>query len=51
MTARALWEQYTGFGDDPFIMPVDPDDPPAAFSAWEYAKERCEAIFAALPPA
>jgi hypothetical protein len=51
MTARALYEQYMGFGDDPFVMPVDPDDAPVAFSAWEYAEERCAAIIAGLPPA
>jgi hypothetical protein len=51
MTARALYERYMGFGDDPFIMPVNPDDEPVAFSAWVYAKERCEAIIAALPRA
>jgi hypothetical protein len=49
MTATALYEQCTGFGDDPFIVPVDPNDARVAFSAWEYAKERCEAIIAALP--
>jgi hypothetical protein len=44
MTATALYEQYKGFGDDPFIMPVDPDDAPVSFSAWEYAKGRCEVL-------
>jgi hypothetical protein len=43
MTARALYEQNTGFGDE-----VDPDDAPVTFSPWEYAEERCEAIIAAL---
>jgi hypothetical protein len=47
----ALYEQYEGFGDDPFIVPVDPNDAPVAFSAWPYAKERCTAIIAELPPA
>ena len=51
MTAAALYEQYEGFGDDPFIVPVDPKDAPVDFSAWGYAKERCEAIIGALPPA
>ena len=49
MSATALYEQYQGFGDDPFIMPVDSNDAPAAFSAWEYAKERCE-VLGAKPP-
>jgi hypothetical protein len=44
MTAAALYEQYTGFGDDPFIMPVNPDDAPVAFSAWDYANEQCQLL-------
>jgi hypothetical protein len=44
ITAAALYEQYKGFGDDPFILPVDPDEAPVSFSAWAYAKERCEAL-------
>jgi hypothetical protein len=44
MTARALYDQYTGFGDDPFIRPVDPNDAPVTFSAWAYAKQRCAAL-------
>jgi hypothetical protein len=50
MTAAELYAQYVGFGDDPFVVPVDPNDPPVAFSAWKYAKERCESIIAELPP-
>lgn len=42
MTARALFESYKAFGEDPFI--VAPDQPGAAFSAWEYAKRRCDAL-------
>jgi len=49
MTATALYDQYKGFGDDPFIMPVDPDDAPVSFSAWEYAKERCEVLGTKTP--
>jgi hypothetical protein len=45
-TAMALYEQYEGFGDDPFVVPVDPNDAPVAFSAWGYAKERCEVLCA-----
>jgi hypothetical protein len=48
ITAAALYDQYEGFGDDPFIVPVDPTDAPVAFSAWGYAKERCE-VLADLP--
>jgi hypothetical protein len=49
MTAAALYEQYEGFGDDPFIVPVDPNDAPVAFSAWAYAKQRCQ-VLGAKPP-
>ena len=38
-----------GFGDDPFIMPVDPTDVPVAFSAWAYAEERCQVLGAKTP--
>jgi hypothetical protein len=31
MTAAALYGQYEGFGDDPFIVPVDPNDAPGGF--------------------
>ncbi|MCC8956183.1 hypothetical protein H8B02_22960 [Bradyrhizobium sp. Pear77] len=48
MTSEALWEAYVGFGDDPFVVPVDPKDAPVAFSAWEYARSRCAEI-AAIP--
>jgi hypothetical protein len=51
MTATALYEQYMGFGDDPFIMPVDPNDAPVDFGGWAYAEQRCEGILAALSPA
>ncbi len=37
MTADALYQSYTSFGEDPFI--VGPGE--YHFSAWEYAKERC----------
>jgi hypothetical protein len=49
MTATALYEQYEGFGDDPFVMAVDPKDAPVTFSAWAYAKERCE-VLCGKPP-
>jgi hypothetical protein len=44
MSATDLYDCYTSFGDDPFIMPVDQKDPAVAFSAWRYARERCEVI-------
>ena len=40
MTASELYDAYTGFGDDPFIVCVNADDEPVGFSAWDYAKER-----------
>jgi hypothetical protein len=42
MTAQALFKSYTAFGEDPFI--VAPDQEGVAFSAWEYAKRRCDDI-------
>lgn len=48
MSATALYDLYRSFGDDPFIVSVDPKAAPAVnFSAWRYARERCSAIAAA----
>jgi hypothetical protein len=44
MTAEALFELYAMFGEDPFVIPAH------AFSAWDYAKERCE-VLTQVPPA
>jgi hypothetical protein len=41
-TAAERCAQYTGFGPDPFIVTDDPDAAHPPFSAWNYAKERCE---------
>ena len=41
MTSAALYDGYTSFGDDPYIVPVLDGE---RFSAWEYAKHRCEAM-------
>jgi hypothetical protein len=41
MTAKELYDYYTSFGDDPFIVPAHEQIP---FSAWDYAKERCAEI-------
>ena len=48
MTAKALFDLYAMFGEDfdlyamlgdaPFVIPAH------AFSAWDYAKERCEVL-------
>lgn len=40
MTASELYDAYTGFGDDPFIVGVNAGDELVRFSAWDYAKER-----------
>jgi hypothetical protein len=39
MSARRLYEEYVAAGDDPFIQ-----GPDARFSAWTYAKQRCEML-------
>ena len=39
MSAEDLWEQYTSFGEDPFVQSADVI--PVAFNAWDYAKGRC----------
>jgi hypothetical protein len=44
MTAADLHDTYTSFGDDPFIRPA-PDG--EKFSAWDYAKQRCDELCAA----
>jgi hypothetical protein len=41
MIWEELWELYTAFGDDPFIVPYNAD---CSFSAWDYAKERCKEL-------
>jgi hypothetical protein len=43
-TATELYKTYTGFGEDPFIVCVDPAVERVHFSAWEYAYERSQAI-------
>ena len=40
--ADALYEHYTLFGDDPFI--VGPEQG-TKFSAWDYAKQRCKEVY------
>ncbi len=42
VTADALFEHYTMFGDDPHIHPVPEGE--IIFSAWDYAKQRCLAL-------
>jgi len=38
MSASELYDHYTSFGPDPFVVPI-PEG--ATFSAWDYAKQRC----------
>jgi len=38
MAAEELWESYAAFGEDPFIVSTDEG---CAFSAWDYARQRC----------
>jgi len=44
MSAEKLYQGYTSFGDDPFI--IGPEE--KQFSAWEYAKARCEVLCATV---
>jgi hypothetical protein len=46
MSADQLYEGYVGFGEDPFIVPLE-DAPQVKFSAWDYARERSVVICAA----
>lgn len=41
MTADELYGHYTSFGNDPYIVSEDQE---CQFSAWSYAKERCQQI-------
>jgi hypothetical protein len=41
MASGELWQQYSFFGEDPFISTTDGN---CRFSAWSYARERCKAI-------
>jgi hypothetical protein len=44
MSAADLYRLYICWGPDPVVVPLDPNDPEVAFSAWPYAKERCRDI-------
>ena len=41
--AAELYCSYTSFGEDPFIRPSPPKE---RFSAWNYARQRCEELCA-----
>ena len=41
MSAKALFDSYKMYGEDPFIVP-DRED--GKFSAWTYAEHRCKTL-------
>ena len=41
LSATELYSSYTSFGEDPFIRPTPEGE---RFSAWDYARQRCEEI-------
>jgi len=44
LSPQALYDLYVNFGRDPFIVCDGADDKAAAaWSAWDYAKSRCQA--------
>jgi hypothetical protein len=43
MAAEELYRSYTTFGEDPFVLTTDEQ---CQFSAWDYARQRCEALCA-----
>ena len=43
-SATALYQLYICWGPDPVVVPLDPNGPEVAFSAWLYAKKRCQEI-------
>jgi hypothetical protein len=44
LSPEALYELYVHFGEDPFIICEGADEEAArAWSAWDYAKSRCQA--------
>lgn len=43
MEPQALFEAYTTYGEDPWILGGKLNDP-VPFSAWDYARERCKEI-------
>jgi len=40
-TGEQLFDRYTSFGDDPFVVSLD-GAPRVEFSAWTYARQRAE---------
>jgi hypothetical protein len=49
MTAVELYQQYTSFGEDPYIIaPYEARG--VTFSAWDYARERAAVLCGGSPP-
>jgi len=46
MSSKQLFESYAMFGEDPFIRGAEELVP---FSAWDYARKRCEEICSQNP--
>jgi len=44
-SSASLFDQYTSFGDDPFIRPAQQGE---RFSARDYARQRCEEIYSPI---
>jgi hypothetical protein len=42
VTAAERYDRYSHFGPDPFIVTDDPDVEHPPFSAWNFAKQRCQ---------
>ena len=45
-TPDVIYGEYTGFGEDPFIIGDGIEEHPR-FSAWEYARVRCNEMYSA----
>ena len=44
-SSSQLYDDYIGFGEDPFIVAVPPSEKvEPRFSAWDYAKTKCEEL-------
>ena len=43
-SAAELYQLYICWGPDAVVVPLNPNDPALAFSAWPYAKERCKEL-------
>jgi hypothetical protein len=49
MSARALYETYVQFGEDPFVR-APPGEPASTFNARHYAKRRADEMCGETPP-